>query len=288
MEFVDSFIKTHPSRNIQTKYGLREYLVGGKGTNCFLIFPGSGQDALSCYDLIDVFEKQYKVIAINYDRFFSLDSFFEYVNNILKQEKVNKVILYGLSLGGFLAQHYVRKYPSKVDKLILSHSGSTKSKTVIRHVIIPGKILYFFIPIIPQSLLNRLFKPIAGRVQAGQSDIIGLYKKYSTEENLKRRTDFARKTTFSVIDKNYLKTVYSLGVDMQRAEKKFLSSDLSDWKGKIFILRTDNDPLAQDNGMFTKYYPQAIVHTFKNTGHLTPFIRFEEMTEIISKFIKGD
>ena len=59
----------------------------------------------------------------------------------------------------------------------------------------------------------------------------------------------------------------------------------SDWKGRVLIIRTDNDPLAQDDGVFKEYYPQAIIHTFHDSGHLTPFVRFEEMAQVIDKFL---
>jgi pimeloyl-ACP methyl ester carboxylesterase len=288
MSFIDTFITSHQPKPVIIDGHEKYYVVGGKGKTAFLIFPGSGQDALSCYDLVDEFEKEYKVIAVNYDDIYSVESFFEYIQAILKQERVEKVILYGLSLGGFLAQHYVRRYKESVKFLILSHCGTTKSKTIIRQIVIPGKILYFFIPIIPQKVLNALFKPLAGRVQTGKSHVRKLYHKHASKENLERRYDFARKTTFSFIDKNYIRTLYQIGTDMERLEKNFTSSDLQDWKGKMLILRTDNDPLTQDDGMFLVYYPEASVVTFGITGHLTPFIQFEKMVEEIHHFLQRD
>jgi pimeloyl-ACP methyl ester carboxylesterase len=281
MSFIKSFIKNHPIKRI----GDGEYVVGGKGKTAFLIFPGSGQDALSCFDLVGEFEKKYKAVAISYTGFYDLDSLFCFVNKILDKEKVDNVVLYGLSLGGFIAQHYVRRYPDKVVKLILSHSGSTKSKTIVRKVSRPGKFFYKIVPLIPQKFLNKIFIPVAGRMQSGKSNFRALYEKYSSKENLERRIEFSKKNTFSMIDKNYLKTVYSLGTEMERVENKFSNKDLSGWKGKILILRTENDPLAQDDGMFKHYYPKAKVVTFKETGHLTPFIRFEQMAFEINKFL---
>lgn len=287
MDFYSQFIKNHPTKSIETNDSKREYIIGGKGEIGFLIFPGSGQDAVSCYDLIDAFEDKYKVIAINYDRIYSLEDFCTYVNGILAKENVTSVVLYGLSLGGFLAQHYVRKYPNIVQSLIISHSGSTKSKTIQNKVAKPGKLIYKFVPIIPQFVLNFFFKPIAGRVQAGQSNIIDLYKKHSTKENLDRRSVFSKNTSFSLIDKNYLKTVYSLGIEMEKAENIFTQNDLKNWEGKILVIRTDNDPLAQDDGMFKIYYPEAKVVSFQETGHLTPFIKFEKMVREINAFLNN-
>jgi hypothetical protein len=72
---------------------------------------------------------------------------------------------------------------------------------------------------------------------------------------------------------------------MERQEKHFKPGDLRDWIGKILIIRTDNDPLAQDDGVFEEYYPTAQVYTFYKTGHLTPFIQTEQMVKVIKDFL---
>ncbi len=281
MTFIADFFENHPIKKI----GRGEYIVGGKGKVGFLVFPGSGQDANACFDLVDEFEKKYKAIAVSYTNFYDLGSFFEFVNEVLEKEGVDKVTIYGLSLGGFLAQHYVRRFPETVESIILSHSSTTQSKTTIRRVIRPGKFVYQFLPFIPQRLLNRFVLPVAGRVQAGNSNLKTIWNKYSTKENLERRIEFGKRTTFVMIDKDYLKTVHSLGTEMERLEKKFTPHDLDDWKGKILVIRTENDPLAQDDGMFMKWYPNAKVVTFQETGHLSAFIRFEEMVKVIQNFL---
>lgn len=285
MNFMERFIQDHSVRHILSDKKKRSYLVGGKGDALLLILPGSGQDALSCYDLMDKFENKYKTIAINYNNLRSLQEFYDYINAILEKEKVKTLYIYGLSLGGFLAQHYVRKYKDKVSKLILSHTGSTKSKTIIRKVSIPGKILHFFLPIIPINLFKNVLLKTGGKVQSGQKDVKKLYEKYSTKENLERRIQHFNKTGFNFLTRDYLESVYHMGIDMEKNEKKFTNNDLADWKGKILIIKTDNDPLAQDNGIFKIYYPTAKVTTYTKTGHLTPFVRFEEMTNKIQSFL---
>jgi pimeloyl-ACP methyl ester carboxylesterase len=285
MDYIDKFIQDHPIQKIIVDDKVRKYIVGGSGDITLLVLPGSGQDGLSCYDLVDRFEKKYEVIAIYYDNLRSLQEFYDYINSILEKEKVKTLCIYGLSLGGFLAQHYVRKFKNKVSKLILSHTGSTKSKTVIRKVAIPGKILHFFLPILPINLFKNFLIKIGGRVQSGQKDVKKLYEKYSTKENLARRIQHFNKTGFNFLTRDYLESIYHMGIDMEKNEKFFSNNDLKDWKGKILVIRTDNDPLAQDNGMFKIYYPTAKVITYTKTGHLTPFVRFEEMANEIQKFL---
>ena len=285
MNYIDKFIQDHTVQKIIVDGKERKYLIGGSGDTTLVVFPGSGQDGLSCYDLIDKFEKRYKVIAIYYDNLRSLQEFYNYINAILEKENTKTLYIYGLSLGGFLSQHYVRKFQNKVSKLILSHTGTTRSKTVIRKVAIPGKILHFFLPIIPINLFRNILVKNGGKVQSGQQDVKKLYEIYSTKENLEKRVQLFNKTGFNFLTRDYLESIYRMGIDMEKNEKKFTNNDLADWKGKILIIRTDNDPLAQDNGMFKIYYPTAKVITYTKTGHLTPFVRFEEMTKGIQNFL---
>lgn len=285
MNFIDTFVKNHPVQQLEIDGIIGEYIIGGKGKIGFLIFPGGGQDALSCFDLIDTFEKRYKVVAVNFTGFSNLISFFKFINQILKKEKIDKVIVYGLSLGGFFAQHYALNNPEKVSKIILSHTGSTKSKTIQKRVILPGKVLHFFLPVIPISLLKWLIKKFSGRVQSGQSNIKKLYLKYSTKENFERRSEFTKQFGLNFLNRKYLKSFYQLGMEMQKEENNWDLKTLNELSKKMLIIKTDNDPLAQDDGIFDKYYPKARVHVFSEAGHLTPFVQFENMVSIIDGFI---
>lgn len=286
-KYVDKFIDEHPVKNVLIDGVTRNYLIGGKGKTGFLVFPGSGQDLLSCYDLVDEFEDDYKVIVVTYSGFKTLESFFRYVCTILDQERINKVILYGLSMGGFLGYHFVKCFPEKVDTLILSHSSTTKSVTTIKRVVIPGKILNFLLPLIPLSLVKWVITKNSGKAQSGSKDVGKLWNEFSTKENSERRREMYNKVGLTWLTKDYLNSIYSLGTEMEEIEKRDFTVDvLKVWRGKILIIRTDNDPLAQDDGVFKTYFPQAKVIIFKTTGHLTPFIRFEEIAKTIRGFVQ--
>jgi pimeloyl-ACP methyl ester carboxylesterase len=285
MSFVDEFIKKHPEKTLKISNITGKYIIGGKSTTGFLIFPGGGQDMYSSYDLIEAYENKYKVISLSITGFLDLKTFFTFINRILEKEKINKVIVYGLSLGGFIAQHYVKSNREKVIKLILSHTATTKSKPVIKIVMIPGKILHFFLPIIPISLLRYLVKKNAGRIQAGHSNILNLWKKYASKINLEKRTKFGNRFGLDFLNRKYLNSFYLLGINMEREEKKWGTNILKDWSKNILIIKAIDDPLAQDNGMLRKYYPKAKEYVFNGTGHLTPFIQTEKMRQVINDFI---
>ena len=286
MTFVDKFIKEHPEKTLKLNNVVGKYITGGKNATGFLIFPGGGQDMYSSYDLIETYENKYKVISLNITGFSDLKTFFTFINKILEIEKIDKVIVYGLSLGGFISQHYVLANQKKVIKLILSHTATTKSEHVIKKVMIPGKILHFFLPIIPLSFLKYLVKKNAGRVQAGHSDILELWKKYASGIDLEKRKEFINRFGLDFLNRDYLDSFYRLGIEMEKKEKTWGENILKGWSKNILIIRADDDPLARDEGMLKKYYSMAKEYNFHGTGHLTPFIQFEKMKKVIDIFIK--
>lgn len=285
MSFVDKFIEEHPIKILRIDNIAGKYVLGGKSSVGFLIFSGGGQDMYSSYDLIEAYEDKYKVISLSITGFSDLKTFFTFINRILEKEKINKVIVYGLSLGGFIAQHYVKSNREKVTKLILSHTATTKSKPVIKKVIIPGKILYFFLPIVPLKLFRYLVKKNAGRIQAGHSNILDLWKKYASKSCLEKRAEFSNRFGLDFLNREYLNSFYRLGVDMEKEEKKWNKDIFPNWSKNVFIIKAADDPLAQDDGMLKKYYPKAKEFIFNGTGHLTPFIQSEKLIKEITDFI---
>jgi len=285
MTFVNKFIEKHPEKSLKVDSIIGKYVTGGRSNIGFLIFPGGGQDMYSSYDLIEAYENKYKVISLSITGFSDLKTFFKYINKLLEIEKIDKVIVYGRSLGGFIAQHYVVANKERVIKLILSHTATTKSKHVIKKVMIPGKILHFFLPIIPMKLLKDLVKNNAGRIQGGNSNILGLWKKYASKVNLEKRIQFSNRFGLDFLNRQYLDSFYMLGTDMESAEKTWGENIFKDWSKNILVIKSSDDPLAQDGGMLEKYYPKAKECIFHGTGHLTPFIQFEKMKKVIDEFI---
>jgi pimeloyl-ACP methyl ester carboxylesterase len=70
----------------------------------------------------------------------------------------------------------------------------------------------------------------------------------------------------------------------------FSKDDLANWPGKIFILESDNDPSfhPSEQEAIKKLYPQARVHTFQGTVHLTFIVNREESISVVGNFLRGE
>ncbi|MDA1317459.1 MAG: alpha/beta hydrolase [bacterium] len=279
-QFFDTFLQNHPRKYIRNKFS---YIVGGTSKTAFLIFPGSGENDYSCYNLIDHFEKKYKAIAVNYLNLTSLNEFFEVVQTILKKEKIDSVILYGLSLGGFLAQSYIRKY-GMTKALILSHTGTIRSPSIRKSVIRPLKIIAPFVRYIPPKLFKFILKRVMLRAQLRKENINDLYAQFAPLYIIKRSKEYGKRFENPLSDKAFIQSVTFLGLSMEKEE---LSHEaLYDDSDRILIFKTDNDPLAQDDGLLNEYYPHATEHVFTITGHLTPFIQTDTYMKTIDEFLE--
>lgn len=280
----EDFYSTHPLKRITFDNNKWEYISCGKGKKTLLIFPGGGQTAQINFNIIRELENEYRIIAITIYSVDSIDEFNKAVNKILGDENVGKVYLYGLSIGGLLAQSYLRRNKAKVERVILSHATAPASPSYQKKIIRPLKALRIFLPAIPDKIIKLITKKFARKVQGISKNEAIPAPQFDTEtmELLKVFTDDFYN---NYLDKRLLKTWVSLHLDFYNNEK-FSPDDLNDWNGEILILRTDNDPLMQDDDEFKRLYPNAQVHTFKGTGHLSFYYKFEEMMMVMKKFLK--
>lgn len=263
-----------------------EYISCGKGKITFLMFPGGGQTAQSNYKLIDSFKNEFKVICPTIYDVDSIGEFCESINEILKKEKADKIYLYGLSIGGMMAQSYVRRNKERVLKLIISHAPAPKSPKFIQNVILPLKLLNIVLPFVPNKLIHYFAKKYAGRFQGVSGNYHQKYMKQLDEEEKKLLVHLVNEFYEKYLTKRLLITWIRLHFDYIHHEK-FTQNDLIGWNGKILILQTDNDYLTEDGGEYAKLYPKAEVYTFHGTGHLTFQYQFEKMKEVIGKFLIG-
>jgi len=272
----------YPLRTITHECKVWEYIATGKGKT-FVILPGGGESAESTFRLIRSLENTYRVIVPTIYDVDSMSEFTSVLNALLNKEKANTIILYGLSLGGLLAQVYARDHKKKVEALIISHACTPRSKTYQRKNLLPLRLLQKFLPCIPNRLIQFAVR-FAGVVQ-GENPKIS--KKYPV--NLSRKD----KEYYKVIMDEYYRRFFDkrllqtwIGLHHEFSKQELLPENYSYLKGKVLILRTDNDPLMQDEGDFKRLYPTAKVHTFKDTGHLTFYYQLESMAEVIKQFLQ--
>ncbi len=107
------------------------YEVHGEGTP-FLLLRGLGGTVRGWADQVDLFADKYQMILVDNrgagnsdkpDIEYTIDIFAQDLKCVLDHLGVSKIILLGLSMGGFIVQQFYHKYPEMVDALILGCTG---------------------------------------------------------------------------------------------------------------------------------------------------------------------
>ncbi len=279
-DLLHKFYKEYPIKTANVGKKTWEYIACGIGKETLLLLPGGGQTAQGNFRLIQAFEKKYRIIVPTIYNVDTIEEFCFAINTILKKEKVKRIILYGLSIGGLMAQSYIKRNKEKVTTLIIFHACTPKSQ-LYRRKIVPLLKLSFLLPFVPVGIFSSFLKHFAGKLQGApkqkidtstknETQIISLTKLF-TNEFFEKYLTKRLLTTWSNLHKDFIK-------------ESFSSQDFFDWKGKVLILRSDDDPLMQDEGDFKKVYPQASTYTFHHTGHLTYYYQFPQMVKVMQNF----
>lgn len=283
-ESVRSFYETHPLKQFEGSGKPLQYISVGEGRKTVLLIPGGGQTAQSNFALIEALEQQYRVIAPTIYDVGSVSEFCQAVDGLLDHEEVDSVNVYGLSFGGLLAQSYLWRNKERVESIILSHACTPESKRYESRVVRPLRALSVVLPFIPDGLIRSFAKLSAAKIQGVPNENAPRDPIMSESRNAEVGAYFAHEFYDKYLTKTLLRSWINIHTDFSRNEK-FSSADLKDWPGRVLILRTDNDPLMQDEGYFAKLYPNAEVHTFNGTGHVTFYYQFAEMMSVINYFL---
>jgi pimeloyl-ACP methyl ester carboxylesterase len=188
---------------------------------------------------------------------------------LIHREGLEKVIVYGGSYGGFLAQLLVRHSPEKVKGLILSHTTPPNPRRG-RTVAVAAPLLDWT----PDPILRALFR----------RSLSGLMR--TPDRRLRRSVRaYFRHLSYSRSDRLQITSAYRRILDFDR--HKFTPHDLQNWPGKILLLLSEDDPLtpAPVRQALAKLYPQAEIRLFSGSGHLSSMLNMEEFTGAIESFL---
>lgn len=278
IERLKKFRSTHEYKHLTVDGTTWEYISCGQGKKALLLLTGGTGIGEGFFPIIMLLENECRVVCPSYPAVPTIEGFVDGVMKILEVEGIRQVDIVGQSLGGILAQVIVRRFPDKVNKLVLSHT-STKSHSVNQAITLKKikkierglKILSFLPFWISHPLFSRSISKRASIVNTEETEFWKAYLhemlSNSTKEYLlshfKRILDFYQNYTFS-------------------------KNDLATWSGKILILESENDQAVSpsDRVAVKEMYPQAQVHTFHGTGHLTLTLNREESIPVIRNFLR--
>jgi pimeloyl-ACP methyl ester carboxylesterase len=248
-----------------------EYIRSGQGAVTNLILPGIVGTAESAWQLISHLSKRFRILAPNYPTLHTNKTVAMGLAEILQREGVEKSVVFGGSYGGFVAQVFVRCYPDKVEKLILSHTtppNPLRGKAV--------KAASFLVDWMPMPILRSVFRrSLTGLMRTPDRSLRQAVRAYFYE--------LAREH----VDREHIASTYRRLADYDTCWA-FTPGDLQGWPGKILLLLSEDDPLTPPRvrAALRDMYPQAGLHLFSGSGHLSSILQQDEFFHAVDRFIE--
>lgn len=241
-----------------------KYYVSGKGKMTILFLHGMGGAAEIWWNQIIEFEKTYKVIAYTLpEQVHSLQAAENGILSILSKEGIDQFYVVGTSMGGYIAQCLMEKYPQRVKKAVLGNTFPPnelyqEKNDMKRKVapLLPGILLWY----IGKNQLKKEIVPAGGNNKLLEATLLSL-----------------------PFNKRQIIGRYDVVIDKftPNQERKEIT------KIPKLIIESDNDPLIYPilRKKLKQLYADAQVYTFHNQGHF-PYINAEKKyNEILHTFL---
>jgi 3-oxoadipate enol-lactonase len=223
-----------------------KYSLSGRGDDALVLLPGyaPGTDALQT---VSELGDRWRVLRPTYPCVSTIEELVDGVAGILDYEEIYQAHVLGLSLGGMVAQCFVRRYPDRTDRLILCDTVAPdrgmarrwKATLAVLSLLpervvlsVPGRWMPYTTPGLPQRVSSG--KPLA--LQSPKERILSEYRLL---------VDFAQ---------NY----------------EFAPDDLADWGGRVLIIEPDaaDTVHVRARTALRKLYPQARAYTISSSSLL--------------------
>ncbi len=272
LEPYRQFRNEHDFKHVTVDGVTWEYYDLGSGPETRLMLTGAlGVPYFDWHHLLR-FAETHRIISPRYPPVNTMDALCDGLAGILRHEGVERAHVQGGSYGGFVAQIFVRRYPAMTASLVLSHTqptypddeGTVKLQRMLR-----------LARLLPAGALRWLMNLSLSRLMPEKTPDVALV--FAIYAELLR----VRLTKADIL------SILTRTVDYEA--HRFTPDDLVDWPGRILIMMTENDrttpPEVRED--FKRLYPQAQVHLFEGTGHVTSWEQADAYRAVINDFLNG-
>lgn len=252
-EALAAFRATHPLRTLIVAGIPWEYRVSGTGHDAVLMIHGGTGSSESIFRYTLALEGDHRVITPTVPTAVTtMGDVLTGIQAILEVEQVAIMHCVGFSMGGMIAQVFLRQHPERVRSLFLFHCpppGAAYADRLERH---PHRLRW-----LPRRLTRLLVRAYLAKEFRRYAYVPGDERRFWVRYYLDASS--AERTA------NQLKIV----CDYLR-NHEFAASDLAHWHGAVAIVETATDRVipAGDRTRLKALYPRARVHTFPSGGHL--------------------
>ena len=240
------FLDDSQSRELAHAGARFRYRVLGTGPLGLLLLPGAVGDGESYFALAGL-AASHRLVAIAYPHVGDLDTLVDGLAAILDREGLATTDVAGGSFGGLVAQAFLRRFPARTRRVVLSVTGPADPARAASNEKWARRLGRWPLAV-TRALLRAIVRVTLKRVPAPEDRAFwrGFYG------------DAIARTT-----KTDVRTRYELSAALDRAGPPS-PADLAAWQGTMLILEGDADKIAgaKAREALKAIYPGARVHTF--------------------------
>ena len=242
------------------------YYIGGNGAQTILFIHGMGGAYEIWWQQISAFEKNYKIVTFTLpEEINTLKKTSDGILKILATEHIDKFIVVGTSMGGYIAQYLVNTIPGRIEKAVFSNTFPPNDLLIEQN-----KTKSKIVPLLPEILIVNLGnKQLKNQIlpAANNSELLAA---------VLRSLPFSKKQFINryyvVIDKF---TAHPDKPEIHKIPK--------------LIIESDNDPLVETKlrKQLKELYPEAEVYTFHSAGHFPYLNAADEYNKVLKTFLES-
>jgi pimeloyl-ACP methyl ester carboxylesterase len=251
-----------------------KYFVQGKGDKTILVFPGGLRAPIYGEAFIENLGKHFKIIVPVYPPIWDLEELIKGVNQILEQEKIQRVHLFGTSFGGLMCQAFMVYSPLKTNKIILGNTGTVQSDPSFRKRM--GRML-FLIKILPAFIVRRImikaFTRIVPKNSPNYGDIVSLIRNHIHTRQLDKQEIICHFKSLI-----FFQTELKMTREVGRA-----------FQDRMLIIHTDKDLGVDPKALkyLKEMFPRAQYHQFIDGGHMPMIVFPEAFFNLVNDFLRS-
>ena len=261
---LPDFREKHPEKSVDVDGWEWSYIAMGEGPEAVLFLHGmTGADDI-WWQQMEALAPDYKIISVTYPPVGTLEEMSRGVLVVLGAEGVDKTVIVGSSLGGYLTQYLLKTYPERVAKAVFANTFPPNELQAEKN----GKLINL-LPFLPKWLVMNTFKgSFENRVYpaSGNSELVLAYMLEQIYGRMSKAQITARAK--AVIDPFDPPDPEALGIP-------------------VMIIEADNDPLVEPElrAQLKKTYPSAQVQTLHGVGHFPYLNQPEAYTKLLQDFL---
>ncbi len=260
---LETFRQEHPPKVLLMDGVTWEYTVFGEGPDTVLFLHGMAGAYDIWWQQMEDLASDFRVVSVTYPPVDSLEGLAQGLERVLDREGIDRTALVGTSLGGYLAQYFIKTRPQRVTKVVLGNTFPPNTLYLRQY-----RPIVSLAPFLPEWMVLGIFRQgFFQRVHpSSQSNLLLIYLLEQTYGSMRKEDVVSRARC--VLDVFEPPDLEALGIP-------------------VLIIESANDPLVPPElrAQLKALYPNAQVYTFSDAGHFPYVNRGETYNQLLRNFL---